>query len=290
MRQFLALLAAGLFAAGGAFAADDAITIKVKQPGPGDVVKETKTDKAFNKATATVMGTDQTQEETVSTKFVYIDEVLERPAGAKQPTKLKRTYETATLTKDGKEQDVGLAGKTVLIEKKGDKYSMTIDGKEVSGPAAEILGKEFGKEKGFSEEDLIPKDPVKVGGTWKVDVAKVGKELAASGELTADPSKSSATGKLLKVYDMDGHKFGVIEITMELAITKAGNGAQQIELKPGSTMKVTGNIDACIDGTQANGTSKVAIKGDLSGTINNIPLKIDLTANQEGTTEEVKKK
>lgn len=290
MQRFIALLAAGLFAAG-ALAADDAIILKVKQPGPGDVVKESKSEKSTNKLTFSAMGKDQAFEMITTTKFVYTEEVIERPAGAKKPTKLKRTYETASVTKDGKEDHVDLAGKTVLIEKTGTKYSMTIDGTPVKGLAAEILGREFGKESQLTEEDLLPKEPVKVGGTWKVDSAKVAKDLSANGQMTADPEKSSVTGKLLKVYDKDGHKFGVMEIKMELVITKGGQPGQEIEMKAGSTLKVTGTIDACIDGTQSNGISKVQMKGDLSGTgANNTAIKVELSSIEDSSTEEVKKK
>jgi hypothetical protein len=290
MRRFIALLAASLFAAGGAFAADEAVTIKVKKPGPGDVVKETKTEKAVNKVTVNVMGTDRVQEETVTSKFAYIDEVVEKPAAAKQPTKVKRTYENASVQKGGKDEDAGLAGKTVVIEKKGDSYSFTIDGKEVSRLAADVLRKEFGKDKEITEEDFLPKEPVKVGGTWKLDIAKFAKDLSADAQMSADVEKSSGTGKLVKVYDKDGHKFGVLEIKMELVITKGGRPGQEMAMKPGSSMKLTVNIDACIDGTSANGTSKVQVKGDLSGSMNNVTVKVDLTAEEEGTTEEVKKK
>ena len=56
---------------------------------------------------------------------------------------MKRTYESAELTVNGQKQDLGLKGRTVLIEKKGDKYTFTADGKPVAGKAAELLGKEF---------------------------------------------------------------------------------------------------------------------------------------------------
>jgi len=290
MRRFLTLLAAGLFAAGGTLAADDAITIKVKQPGPGDVVKETKTEKGVNKLTLNAPGVDQANEEKVNTKFAYTDEVIEKPAGAKQPNKVKRTYETASISKGTKEEEVGLAGKVVLIEKKGDKYSFTIDGKDVPRLAADILRKEFGKDKEITEEDFLPKGPVKVGDVWKLDIAKFAKDLSSDAEMTADVDKSSGTGKLLKVYDKDGHKFGVMEVKLELVITKGGRQGQVMEMKPGSSMKVTANIDACIDGTLADGKSKVHVKADLEGSMNNITVKVDSTAEEEATTEEVKKK
>src|SRR5437764_13644195 len=117
MRRFLTLVAVGLVAA--AVRADDGpITVKVKQPGPGDREKEVRNETTTNKASFSLNGTDMTKEEKVVTKFVYTDEVVTRPAGAKRPTKLRRTYETAEMTKDGEKVDLGLAGKTVVVEKK----------------------------------------------------------------------------------------------------------------------------------------------------------------------------
>ena len=287
MRRVLALLALGLAAA--ALRADDGpVTLKIKQAGPGDRVKQTKTEENTNKVSFTVMGTDMTKDEKVVAKYVYTEEVLERPAGAKRPTKLKRTYESAELTKDGERQPLDLAGKTVVIEKAGDGYKITVDGQEPAGPAAEVLKKEFAKEKQVTDEDLLAKDPVKVGGTWKVDVAKLAKD--AEGELDIDVARSSATGKLVKLYDKGGKKFGVVEITMELTLNKlGGGGGQEVELKPGSKLKLTAVMDGCIDGSDASVTGKVTVKGELAGTTMGIDLKFDLVSVKEGKAEEVKK-
>src|SRR5687767_1919847 len=140
MRRVLTLLVLGLAAA--ALRADDGpVTIKIKQAGPGDRIKQTKTEENSNKVSFTVMGTDMTKEEKAVARYVYTEEVLERPAGAKRPTKLKRTYESAEMTKDGEKQDLGLAGKTVVIEKAGAGYTITVDGQEPTGQAGEILKK-----------------------------------------------------------------------------------------------------------------------------------------------------
>lgn len=283
MRRFVAILAVGLAAA--ARRADDGpVTIKVKQPGPGDRVKETKTENATQKTSFMGMA----METKVGTKFVYTEEVIERPAGAKRATKLKRTYETAEMTKDGDKVDLGLVGKTVLIEKKGDGYDVTVDGKEVSGQAGDILKKEFAKEKQVNDEDLLPKEPVKVGGTWKIDLGPLAKD--AADELAIDTEKSSATGKLTKVYDKGGHKFGVVEITLDLAVTKAGSGGQALELKDGSKVQVTAVLDACIDGSKGDVTGKTTMTGTLAGTVMGNDVKIELGSVKEGTGEDLGKK
>lgn len=286
--RYVALLAMTILAVGVARSDDSPVTIKVKKAGPGDVVKATKIEKGSNKVTLSVNGMDDVKDQSATSKYVYTEEVLERPAGSKRPTKVKRTYETAESEKAGEKNDLGLAGKTVLIEKSGDEYSFTIDGKGVSGTAAELLGKEFRAKKEITVEDFLPTAAVKVGGTWKVDATKLAKDLASDG-LTADPEKSTATGKLVKVYDKGGAKFGVIEINMELAMTKVG-GAQDIDLKAGSKMTVAVVLDMCIDGSRTAATTKVNVKADLSGSVNGADLKIELTSATDGTAEDVKKK
>src|SRR5262245_29653124 len=144
MRRFVAILAVALAAAAGR-ADDGPVTVKVKQSGPGDRVKESRIETATNKISFTVMGMEQNKEEKVTTKFVYTDDVVEKPAGAKRPTKLKRTYETAEMTKDGEKVDLGLVGKTVTVEKKETGYDIKVDGQEPSGPGGDLLKKEFNK-------------------------------------------------------------------------------------------------------------------------------------------------
>jgi hypothetical protein len=287
MRHIVTILAVALVAAAGR-ADDGPVTVKVKQAGPGDRVKETKTENATNKVSFSVMGMDQAKEDKVTTKFVYTDEVIEKPAGAKRATKLKRVYETAEMTKDGEKVDLGLAGKTVVIEKKGSGYDIMIDGKEVSGPGGDLLKKEFRKEKQVEDEDLLPKEPVKVGGTWKIDLTKLAEE--ASDELDVDVPKSTGTGKLIKVYDKDGHKFGVVEITLDLALNKIGPSGQAVELKPGSKLQITATLDTCIDGSRNETTGKMAVKGAFSGTAMGIELKFDLQSQRDGASVEVGKK
>jgi hypothetical protein len=290
MRRFFAVLTTGLLAATAAPAADDAVVIKVKRSAPGDIAETTKTEKASNKSTINIKGTDRTQEQSGSSNLAYRDEVIERPADAKRPTKFKRTYKKAELMRDTAKVDLGLAGKTVLIEKKGDRYEFTVDGKPLTGPAAEFLGREFGREKHLTEEDFFPKEPVKVGGTWKIDVAQVAKELGDEG-MVVDPGKSSATGKLIKTYDKGGAKFGVLELTLDMTVkTLKGGGSPDISLKEGSKVTITMSADACIDGTLDTGKAKMTMKGNLSGEVMGMPIKIEMDVVQENASEEVKKK
>src|SRR5262249_45961011 len=263
--------------------------IKLKKSGPGDTSRETQTDKEANKVTVTVMGKDQVQNEDKTTKFVFTEDVIERPDAAQKPTKLKRTYETAEMTKNDEKKDLGLAGKTVLIEKKGDQFAFTIDGKELTGPAAEILGEEFSTKPRPSEDFFLPKTPVKAGDGWKVDLKEVAKGLSGGG-MEIDAAKSSATGKLTRVYEKNGRKFGVIEVKMDVAVTKISAGGMEINLKDGSKMSLVVLLDGCIDGTEASGSSKMTMKGELSGEVNGVSLKMSLSGQRDGSSVEVAKK
>jgi len=283
MRRFLAVVAVGTLSLG-CLSAEEAITIKTKKPAKGHVVKETKT--VTENVKVTVMGQDQNQESV--TKLVYTEEVLEKPDAAKRPTKLKRVYETAEMTKNGAKEDIGLAGKTVLVEKAADGYKITVDGQEPSVMAALVLKKEFRKEKEVTDEHFLPKIAVKVGDTWKIDMAPLARD--ASGELEMDADKSSGTGKLIKVYEKDGKKFGTIEVTLDLTVSKIGeDGGQQVELKEGSKFNATAVMDVCIDGTATGGAAKMTVKGDFTGTTMGVELKFDLTSVTEEASEVVKK-
>jgi hypothetical protein len=287
MKRFVAILAVGLMAAAGR-ADDGPVTLKVKQPAAGDVIKESKTEKGNNKFTLTLNGKDMTNSQSVETKFGYTDVIVEKPAGAKRATKVKRTYEAAEITGGPKGADLGLAGKTVMIEKGAAGYTYTIDGKPVSGPAAELLGKEFGKDKEINDEDLLSKDPVKVGGTWKIDVEKLAKDIGD--DLTIDPAKSSATGKLLKVYDKGGHKYGQVEVTLELAVTKMNLGPTPVELKAGSKATITATLDMCIDGSKIATSGTMKTIGTFEGAAMGASFKLEVNSTREGGSEEVEKK
>lgn len=287
MRRTLAILVVGLAAA--TLRADDGpVTIKVKQPGPGDQVKETKTETTTEKVTVSADGMDTTREETVVTKVVFTDEVVTKPAGAKRPTKLRRTYETADMTRDGKKVDLKLAGRTVVIERRDAGYDLTVGDQPVTGPAVDLLKKEFGRDDQLNEEDLLPTVPVKVGGTWKIDMDKFAR--GAGGEMVIDSAKSSGTGKLVKVHDKGGRKFGVMEFTLVLAPTKVGPEGKQLDLKAGSKMTITSTVDACIDGSRNESTGKMTVTGSLAGTLMGADVKIDVVSTSAGGTVEVDRK
>ena len=116
------------------------------------------------------------------TKPIFQEEIVTRPAKAEKTTKLVRKYDVAEVSKGGKRTVFPYQGKTVTIEKKGDKYTFTVGGKELTGDDVEELQSEFNKHEDIplEDRDLLPVKPVKVGETWAVSTEKVMKAFAAA--------------------------------------------------------------------------------------------------------------
>jgi hypothetical protein len=219
---------------------------------------------------------------------VFVDEILEADGKSAKPARLKRTYETAEVSQRGQKVDVGLAGKTVLIEKGKEKYTYTIDGQPVSKPAEEMLDREFDRPgmAGF-EEVMLPKKAVKVGDTWTADPKEMVKLL--DGQMGVDPDKTKVTGKLLKVYDQGGAKFGVMEFTLVIAVTTLKTPMGVLDTSAGSTLTFGITLDGCIDGTLYGGTSKGTVKGDLGLKVQTADVKITLDGTMDAKSGFVKK-
>lgn len=148
----------------------------------------------------TVMGKSQSKEDVKTRSMVYIDEILENADKGDTATKIKRTYEKAVVGKDGQDDKMPIEGRTVLIEKKGDKYTFTVDGAALTGESLNLLNVDFNKPDGkLSQDFFLPKKPVKPGETWKIDAAGIIKSLSASG-FAMDESKTTATSTLKKAY------------------------------------------------------------------------------------------
>ncbi len=291
MRRFLgAGLVLGLLTAVG-LAQDGPVTINISKGEVGNVTRETKSDAFATKISITAMGQTMDKAEARTIKMEFTDEVLEKAAGSKKPTKTKRTIISAEATEDGQPKDIGLAGKTILIETKDNKTTYTFaDGSKLSEDQLKFLDanqKDDGRERPEFDEVILPKNPVKAGETWKIDTAAIAKVF--DDNFVIDTAKSTATGTLTKVYDKGGRKFGVLDIKLDLVVSRLGQGAQAIPLKDGSKMQVEGILDICIDGTAEAGTMTMTMKGDFEGEFMGATLKLTMTGKNTATAEPVKK-
>lgn len=271
-----------------AAAGQDAVTIKITYPKPGERARTRVEEKTTNKTIFTIGGMDQGKDEVKTKSLIYVDEIIENPKNAKRATKLKRTFEKAVIGLDGRTTTLPIEGKTVLIEKKGDTYSFTVDGKALEGESLALLSSEFNKPDEGMREIALPKEPIKPGGKWNIDKNALAKSLAAMGGPAFDKDKMTATGTLVKTYMKDGKQFGVLQIAIEGPITSLG-GKNELEIKDGKlTLLYSG--DGCIDGTSADGKSTGKMTLAVTGSTANVVIKAQIESTESRAMEMLPKK
>jgi hypothetical protein len=282
-------------------AADETYSIKIKEPGPGAVLQVEASGKSDRQSK--LLGADDKvlhdEEQSGNKALVFRETILEKDPGRPRPSKLKRAYEKAQVTENGKTTTLPYEGKTVLIEKKGKEYQFrTEGGDELTGKDARLLDEEFNK---APEEDLekafLPKKPVAVNESWKVDVAAFVAAYARSTKMPVDAARAEGTGKLLKVYTKDGARFGIVNLHLEMPLKegKLGESPNQMTLNAGGKWTVDIALDGCIDGSRAAGSRKGVSQFHATGEIalppDGKPGKVVLSAKTTAreTTDEVKK-
>jgi hypothetical protein len=271
----LLVLAAGAFAAA---AEQDAVTLKDYEAKPGDRIRYKTEERSANTVFA---GEKKGKTETKTESLIFVEEVVEKPAGARRPTRLRRLYEKAEQTKNGAPVGLALKGKTVVIEKKDDRYTFAFDdGKPLNAAASALLDRHFNKPNRLDGvEALFPKMPVKVGETWELDKEAVAKKLwDTSSGLAIDKTKTTATGKLAKAGRKNDVWVGVIEWNLGVVPT-VYPGKEPIPLKDGSRVELALTFDGCLDGTSPNArlVGKMGFKMVVASDV------ADLTFNGEST-------
>jgi hypothetical protein len=181
---------------------------------------------------------------------VSTETILEKEKGQK-PTKLNVTFEKASVKTDGKEEDAGLAGKTVTVLRKGKTCTFLYeDGSQPTDAALKFLQHAYkaGRESdSVAEVAFFPKMPVKIEETWPADLEEMARQ-AAEGEtkMDFDLSKSKGTCRLAKVYTKEGRKFAVIAVDVEFALKSLGEATKALTFAPGSVFSISGTVESCI--------------------------------------------
>jgi hypothetical protein len=228
-----------------------------------------------------------TQTDMKTHTLVYLEKVLEKPAGASKATKLRRRYRQAERTANGKSQPLAYMQNTVLIERQDGSYKFRIvDGAELSGDLAKELDEEFNKKMPqlppLASAWLLPKAAVKMGESWTVDPAPFVGDLGDFEGAKLKTGKASARAKLLRTHRREGQQFGVLELYIEVPILSfAGPRGEQMKLKK-STLVFRIVADACIDGSSFAYRLKGTMEFDLEGTLEGGGMSINLRARLQG--------
>ena len=233
------------------------VEIKPGYPKVGDRLKTVVTEKVETKTTSG--GKDKT--DVTTTVLVYTDEVEVAPAAAKKPTKLKRTFDKATVNTNGKTAPLAVQGKTVQIEKRLDKYTFAAEGKAVDAASLAVLDAEFNKP--ARNVPLLFPARAKMGDGWELDRAKIVTALGAK-DLQLDKSKATGTGKFPLVEMRGERRFGAMQLEATAPVTGLGDKSP-LQLKSGK-YTFTYKNELCIDSLSPQTESSVTTKLEVTGT------------------------
>jgi hypothetical protein len=243
-----------IFGLAGLGQAQEAYSIKLREADKGATVFVEKTETIIEKSNLTDAGGKalRDKDEKGMEEFAYHETILEKPSDNKLPTRVRRRYEKATVKTGDKVQALPYQGKTVINEEKDGKYHFRFEGgDELTGDNAQYLDREFNRAGNRAldwKKLLLPSQEVEVGATWQIDTQALARQWERGIGMEIDAAKATASGTLRRVYQKDGRRFGVLELSLELPLT-AFDRARKLPLLPGSRMIVHMTADACIDGS-----------------------------------------
>ena len=256
-RLIATALVCGLWAAA-APAQDATYAIKFRQAAAGDRIRVTVSDESESGVALAGVDPQDVPKRKASIELVYTEETVARPAGAKRPTKLVRTYATAEETHDGLSKTLPYLGKAVTIETGDKAFTFTADGAVLGDADAKAVAADLDRaaDDPWRPTNLVPAKPVRVDDEWALDAAKLTAAYGADGKITFDRAKTTATGRLTKAYRKASVQYGVIEVKVKLAPTELAGlkvGDNPAPLKADSRITVALTLDVCIDGSARTG-------------------------------------
>jgi hypothetical protein len=293
----LVLAAAFGFLAASLIRADETYTIKITHDDKGgEKYHLTTTEKGGHNIVVTGPdgGALNEDKQTVQKSIIVERNILAAKPGQKRADKIALKFIKVEETKNGKANDYGLTGKTVVAELKDKKYECKLEGGgELSGDALKFLKNDMLKEDEDAdfEELALPGKPVAIGETWNCKMKDIVKEMEKKMEgMKLDADKAKGTGKLNKVYKKDGRTFGQFEVTLEMPLAKSAkvNGLD-FTFKEGSKFKFVLNFDGCIDGSIQQGTMDGKLDFTVKGTINANGMELAISGTGDAKIGEIRK-
>jgi len=236
--------------------AQESYRIKVrKDKAVGDTshVTEVETTTQKTKITDAAGKVLQDKEVKPSRNVVYTEKTLAID-GAKA-SRLVRKYDRADMADDGREVGMPIIGRDISIVRSAGKYDFSYaDG---GLPPERVLRMLQDAYRNKEDEDkfnemVFGTDPVAVGSTRKVDGGEVLKGMFKStGGIELDTAKATGSMRLKEVYKKDGATFG--KLTIEVSSPILTVGTQKVKALDVSTVSLSMEMDACIDGSRTEG-------------------------------------
>jgi hypothetical protein len=206
--------------------------------------------------------------------------------GPKKRTKWKSTINKLVRSLNGTDRPASYQGRTVVYTRsKEGKYEVAAEGgAPLTVPESmELVGPM--NRPGRNDDDspidfILPKNPVAAGESWPIDLAKVPfiTEMGAA----ADAAAGKGEGKLLKVFDKDGAKWGTLEIRFNVPLKGVPN-APAVKLTEPGAFEMTMRFEAPIDGSAHLGTMDTAVRMAVKGGVEQGGKKISLEITTEIT-------
>jgi hypothetical protein len=266
-----ALLVAAVFFFVAPVVAQDAYPITIKEPAKGDVRLCDVRQSTLSSTKIVGPGGGQPLHEKAASnaqQHVYRETVLERQPGQRRPTRLRRQYEKAAIWTEGKQTMLPYQGKSVLIESREGVYVFSFEGgAALAGEADRLLDREFNREDDLDLQRLIlPKRAVRLDEAWAIDMMPIARAWEKNTLMTVDAGKSVGSGRLTKVYQKDGRRFGVLAVRLEMPITALG-AEKPMRTDAGARVRMDVALDCCIDGTSSTGTLRASFWVDGSAAV-----------------------
>lgn len=258
-------------------------TLKLKEDAPGDMILYTEvTNRSMSSTVSGPMGKKTDAEKGVD-RIEYTEAIFERTPGSDRATKFTRDYKTdEDAPEGGPAKRASYVGKTVTFEKKGGRYSITVEGKPLPKDEDEKFRKSLEKPDGLTESDMLPKKPVAVNETWELDAATIAK-FSGDFPFPVDKAKSSGSGKLITVYSKGGKQWAVMEHNLKFVIDGDNGG-----MKMSGTMMMSATLDAIVDGSSHEGVMKMKASATISAKGRGVEMELAIEADGVETRTPVK--
>lgn len=175
-----------------------------------------------------------------------------------------------------------LEKETVISTRDGKKWKHALEGAEPNDKQKKELADRNGIE---SDDDLYPKEKVKVGHTWTVEAPAFNKMMGNS----FSDLKGKVDQKFAKVEDLDGEKVAVIESSGKITGKMKDDGAPTIDAELDLKITTWRSLKTGV-AVQEKYEGKIALNGTVKEDNIKVEMKLTGPIAGEATTKLVEKK